>query len=291
MHKLQVINTKEIYIIESHHHALLPWAYVRRRLHESPLLITLDYHTDNNPAFYKFRQGDSIGFPDDFEEQLNPLISAIDYLDDATIEKAISNLDFDEHIHTAISAGILKYAFAINLWDQTESVEEKSYSQQIRQNHSNRLIGLQPIPLSLPARPFTYAIPEDGIFTICTTCLPSCPKHSHDQECSDLRDNHVLESFYLEHELGVAREMSQAVGISNIEELPYILDIDLDYFHSERAVEPDDYDTFYRLIRNSEAITVALEPECVEELKHGESAIDSNYLLNKVLEHILLATS
>ena len=71
-----------------------------------------------------------------------------------------------------------------------------------------------------------------------------------------------------------------------IEALPYILDIDLVAFHSQQAIEPVDPLTFYRLIRNAVAITIATEAECVEGLKFDDEPINANMLLDQVLGHI-----
>ena len=72
-----------------------------------------------------------------------------------------------------------------------------------------------------------------------------------------------------------------------LEAAPYILDIDLDAFHSRKAITPDDPSTLHRLIRNAVAITIATEPECVDELWHDEAdRMDSNDLLAELIRHI-----
>ena len=83
--------------------------------------------------------------------------------------------------------------------------------------------------------------------------------------------------------------MSRSVGIDHLEAQPYILDIDLDVFHSRQAIEPADRTTFYRLIRNAVAITVATEAECVEDLKFDGETIDAEFLLARLMEHIKAA--
>ena len=83
--------------------------------------------------------------------------------------------------------------------------------------------------------------------------------------------------------------MSRCVGIDHLESQPYILDIDLDAFHSRQAIEPADRTTFYRLIRNAVAITVATEAECVDELKFDGEEIDTDFLQARLVEHIKAA--
>lgn len=99
----------------------------------------------------------------------------------------------------------------------------------------------------------------------------------------------VIESIYLDDQLVRGSEMSRCVGIPNIMESPYILDIDLDAFHSRKAIEPTDPSTFYRLIRNAVAITIATEAECVDELKFDGEAIDADILLDRLMTHIKAA--
>lgn len=61
--------------------------------------------------------------------------------------------------------------------------------------------------------------------------------------------------------------MARCIGIEGgLELVPYILDIDLDVFHTVGSIEPKDPASFYRLIRGSLAITIATEAECVDEL-------------------------
>lgn len=62
--------------------------------------------------------------------------------------------------------------------------------------------------------------------------------------------------------------------------------IDLDAFHSREAIEPDDPATFYRLIRNAVAITIATGAECVDELKFDDEPINADMLLDQILKHI-----
>jgi len=83
--------------------------------------------------------------------------------------------------------------------------------------------------------------------------------------------------------------MSRCVGIDHLESKPYILDIDLDAFHSRQAIEPADRTVLYCLIRNALAITIATEAECVEELKFDGEAIDADFLLARMMEHIQAA--
>lgn len=132
---------------------------------------------------------------------------------------------------------------------------------------------------------------HDGIYDIGAHCSVGCRKSSHDDDCMIARNDQVLESATLERDLAQANVMAQDDGLPVAETAPYILDVDLDYFHSERAINPDDSATFYRLVRNAIAVTVALEPECVEELRCKGSTITSTSLLARLKEHIAAAMS
>lgn len=58
-------------------------------------------------------------------------------------------------------------------------------------------------------------------------------------------------------------------------------------FHTRRAINPEDPSTFYRLIKNAVAITIATEAECIEEeWLDAEGQINSDELLQELLGHI-----
>ena len=131
-----------------------------------------------------------------------------------------------------------------------------------------------------------YEDPENHIFVISHDCFIGCTRMPHNDDCVAEHGNMIIESAYLDDQLARGAEMSRCVGIDHLETRPYILDIDLDAFHSQQAIEPVDPLTFYRLIRNAVAITIATEAECVEELKFDDEPINANMLLDQVLGHI-----
>lgn len=144
----------------------------------------------------------------------------------------------------------------------------------------------QPPTLPSPSRPMTYEDPENHIFVISHDCAIGCNRMPHNDECVVEHGNMIIESIYLDDQLARSAEMSRCVGIDHLESQPYILDIDLDAFHSRKAIGPADPTTFYRLIRNAVAITVATEAECVEELKFDDEPIDAGMLLDRLMVHI-----
>jgi len=67
----------------------------------------------------------------------------------------------------------------------------------------------------------------------------------------------------------------------------YILDIDLDYFHTLRSIQLADTSTFYNLINNAGLITIAKESLWVDRWREQyDNNLDIKTLLNKLLEHI-----
>lgn len=99
----------------------------------------------------------------------------------------------------------------------------------------------------------------------------------------------VLESIHLDHELVELNAMAQADGVPVVEPEPYILDIDLDYVHSEKAIEPDDPATLYRLIQNAVAVTVATELSYVADLRCEGSKVTGASLLERMKQHVQTA--
>jgi len=299
MYEHKNINNKDIYIVESHHHVLKPWAQIRSTVNQDINLITLDNHTDTHPAFLNHAH-DEDKTNDELKSIRKDLIAKIDFQNNTSVIAAISNLKNDEHIHAATMSGIINYAFVIYLNDEipTQSIEEEKYHKKrcCQLPNKDGQFTLQYTyrdDIKLPQRPFTYTPPKEHIFQIpkpeCT--ILGCTKSIHDDECDTECDNQVLESIYLNDQLSKAKEMANSVGINHLLEIPYILDIDLDFFHSHKSVSPEDPSTFFTLIEKAKAITIAKESTYVEDLKHEKEDIDSKFLLEKTLEHIKNALS
>lgn len=282
----QDIYGKDVYVVDDHHQALVPWALIRRRLERAPNLITIDHHTDVHEAFLGHAHLETYESGGDAWALARELVKRIDWQDDQSLLWAIERLRHDEHIDAATLSGILSYAFCIQLSDSAgnPSVEEQAY------DADRQARWPQPPMLQPPSRPMTYEDPENHIFVISHDCAIGCNRMPHNDDCVVEHGNMIIESIYLDDQLTRGAEMSRCVGIDHLEAQPYILDIDLDAFHSRQAIEPVDRTTFYRLIRNAVAITVATEAECVDELKFDGEAIDADFLLAKLVEHIKAAT-
>ncbi len=116
------IGGKTVYIVTKHHRVLEAWAAIRRGLKKSPLLITLDSHTDTRIAFtaYLCRTGKydpTSGKVEAFLALANKECGKIDFRERESIINAILCLAHDEHIDAAIRAGILDHGYAITYGD------------------------------------------------------------------------------------------------------------------------------------------------------------------------------
>jgi hypothetical protein len=87
---------------------------------------------------------------------------------------------------------------------------------------------------------------------------------------------------------GLVDTVREVTG-KGIEELDYILDVDLDYFRTAKAIAPDDPSMFRTLIRHAGLITVALEPECVIGGRFPGETIDAQGLFSDLLGHVAAA--
>ena len=113
----------------------------------------------------------------------------------------------------------------------------------------------------------------------------------HTDSCSKSHADMSIESSFLEKILSKMNDISDGLVLNNIIQEDYILDIDLDYFMSQKSINPNDTKVFYSLIKNSKAITIAREPKCIELCKLRDEKIDDEYLLDILLNHIKIALS
>lgn len=280
------IKGKDVHVVDDHHKALAAWALVRRSMASAPNLITIDHHTDTHEAFLGHAHWETHEGRVKEEEQeafrLN-LVAQIDWRSDQSVADAISKLKYDEHIDAATCSGTLDNAFCIQLSDSgaTPSVEQLAYDKSREENW--------PKPPSVPApqRPMTYTPAPNRIYALPFDCFIGCQAKPHNDACELLRSNEIIESKYLDDQLARCAEISSCIGLAHLEAAPYVLDIDLDAFHTRQAISPKDASTFYRLIKNATAITIATEAQCVKELWLDEDDVmGADDLLKALLAHI-----
>lgn len=275
---------KDIYVVDDHLKALAAWALVRRSLDAAPNLITIDHHTDTHEAFLGHAHWEAYeGRVQDQEVFRVGLVARIDWRSDASVAEAIGNLRHDEHIDAATCSGALGDVFCIQLSDSgaTPSVEQLAFEKSMGENWPN------PPTVPKPQRPMTYEPAANRIYALPFDCFIGCQSRPHNDDCFLRQSDEIIEARYLDDQIARGSEISRCFGLPDLEAAPYILDIDLDAFHTRRAINPEDPSTFYRLIKNAVAITIATEAECVEEeWLDDENQMSSDELLQELLGHI-----
>lgn len=278
------IKGKDVYFVDDHHKAFAVWALIRRQLTAAPNLITIDHHTDTYEAFLGHAHWEAYeGRVADQEAFRLSQVAEIDWRSDESVAKAVGQLKHDEHIDAATCSRTLDNAFCIQLSDSdaTPSIEQLAFDQSTQDNWPN------PPSAPKPERPMTYAPAANRIYALPFDCFIGCRAMPHNDDCHARHSDEIIEARYLDDQLQRGAEISKFVGLPDLEAAPYILDIDLDAFHSRRAIAPQDPSTFYRLIKNAVAITIATEAECVEDLwLDDDDQMAANELLNELLAHI-----
>ena len=250
----RIVADKPVYVVDDHHKALAPWALIRRQFAAAPYLLTIDHHTDTDDAFASYVSLTTFGDPSlDGPALAAEMLAAIDWRRDDSVANAIAKLKHDEHIHAATMSGVLAASFSIQFSDSGG-----------------------------------YGEPNEArLYVVPFKCAMDCAKRVYDDECVVHHAVEIIETRYLDDQLARLREMTNRLGLPDIEALPYILDIDLDVFHSMKAATPDDASTFRRLIRGAVGMTIATEAEWVKEVwEDDDHEPSAERLLEIVLDHI-----
>ena len=216
-------------IIVEHHHEVLPhWAAFRRTQPSAPRLLTLDYHTDTSRPFRRHLRHQARAqrqrLSDVMERELSrQLVAQLNYLDARTIEAAMETLGNDEHVVAAIGADIIRSACVI-------AHNAADTNQDIYLEHKIICRGVDECVRAGRTRP---------------------------------QPNNVLETDFLAQRLRDFDEILEALDEPLLRDAPFILDIDLDYFNTLRAVRPDAPQLIRALAQEAALLTVATEPEFV----------------------------
>lgn len=286
--EMREIKGKRVFIVDDHHKAFAAWAVVRREREDAPILISFDHHTDTMPAY---RNASAVKHPYDDDARIayrDELIGKLGWRDDEEVLASVAKLKHDEHVDAAAMCGVLSASFSIQLdsmSDTPTSVEMDAYY-----DKRQKAGWMRDANIEEPTQPFTYREPpENNVFVVGHECFIGCEGRPHVDECIRVHHSEVLESIYVEDQLARAAAMARSIGIEGgLESAPYILDIDLDVFHTVAAIEPKDAASFYRLIGGALAITIATEAECVEDLwrEDEEVKLTASDLLDRMLAHI-----
>lgn len=262
----EIIGTKRVYIAEFHHQLLLPWAIEHRTKGKPFFLLTLDHHTDTNKPFVHLLSAHS---EVDVNLKIQEKIKKTDINNDDSMKKCIEELRNDQQIRAAIMLGIVSTCFVVSHMGSGDipiSNEEEAFIHDFQnamfKSYMKKSSDVTDFPNS-PSRPYTYGRPEDGIFIV-----------GHDPTVSSVAS--PIDDDHLKKRLQILHEMSKSTGLfQSIFEEDYILDIDLDYFHTIKSTHPVNYSVFLNLIRNARAITIATEPWYVKDLREDELATSS----------------
>jgi hypothetical protein len=158
------------------------------------------------------------------ERQLSQqLVAQLDQSDAHTIEDAMETLGNDEHVVTAIGADIIRSAFVI-------AHKAADTTQDIYLEHKIICRGVDEYQCAGRVRP---------------------------------RPDNVLEADFLAKRLRDFDDILRALNEPLLRDAPFILDIDLDYFNTLRAVCPDSPELIRELAQEAMLLTVATEPKFV----------------------------
>lgn len=263
---------KRVYIVQSHHHVIKEWFRYREC---GSHLLSFDYHTDFHEAFIRASCTSSssrIGvrsYTYTIENHNLVLKKHIACRDENAIEAAVNDLRHDEHIDFAIRSGMIKRAFVFSYASSTFNdgrvltvpptppVEMSDDQVQVL----NMLNMLAPKVLNetteceadAPSAILVGSNVEDGIVSYSESRHPFL-KGKDESECAKL----VTTDRVLDEVLKTFRE-------HGFNQDNYILDFDCDFIRDREAMKYDQLQTLKMLIKDAKAITIALEPDCVNE--------------------------
>lgn len=147
----EMIGGKAVYLVEDHHHVLLPWREICGELGVLPHVLTLDHHTDTLPAFTHFNEVNGC---------CHPL--------HIPVEEALCDLRHDEHFDFAVRNGIIRSAtifshvnFAVDVnpaltivhdppADDTAETLENYYAAILESDFLRRNLQQAPLPHGVP---------------------------------------------------------------------------------------------------------------------------------------------
>jgi len=151
------------------------------------------------------------------------MVAQLDHTDPLTIETAMEKLGNDEHVVAAIGADIIRSAFVI-------AHNAADTAQDIYLEHKIICRGVDEYYHAGRIRP---------------------------------QPNNVLETDFLTKRLQDFDDILRKLNEPLLRDAPFILDIDLDYFNTLRAVRPEAPDLIRTLAKEASLLTVATEPEFV----------------------------
>ncbi len=248
------IHGKTVRVVESHEEVLGDWADAARELGRSLTLVTLDRHTDTSPAL------------------------SVDYTDYHAVEGGASDDSSSEPEFTRWQKRVLA-----RFRDAEPEVLDALVERIQNDEHIDAALRLGIVDRALivssqAGRTGDALIPGASVYR--PVCAPSCEQASHeDAACPRRRFDAILEATLL-------RDALAQLAFNVHDASPYILDIDLDTFSTRRGLTPADATIFHALIRGAHLITLAREPEYVNESMDDH---DADEIEAAVLRHVATA--
>jgi len=138
------------------------------------------------------------------------------YFTNELFSSAVNNLKNDEHIDYAIKLGMLLKAFVMSF--QSSGLTDRN---------------------------------NENIHYIRRPCYEGCPNGTHDDQCQEIYRKRAINAPEIEAMLNNIENIDKTICANGTINVPYILDIDLDYFHYEESLNPQDTSSFYKLIQNA----------------------------------------
>ena len=280
------IGGKSVVLFEKHHFALLPWRDWASTQPAPPRLLSLDYHTDSHPAFlhYGCAATGNLGRSAAEERCSAVRLAKLDRNDPASVEAAVDDLRYDEHIDAALQAGILDVAFLISREQHgyLRSNEQLALDREWNQlDRLEQLIRINERPIAVP--PFTYTLSPNRLVIL------DDRDAWHDETSERAWRDSLLESAFLKGRLALIDRICATAGVPGLFERPFILDIDLDACNTRRAIAPADPAVFYDLVCRAVGITIAREPGCVAECQFDGEGLTAAWLEPQLLAHLRAA--
>jgi hypothetical protein len=270
----RAINGKSLYVFEGHNLAICAWAEIKRLYPRELILITLDYHTDTEPAFKRYANSGSLSDVPKMRSLIADRISQINLQDNQSLLQAAAELANDEQIDAAIRLNLFTAAFCLNQQNRNTRLEKErrdseSYWEVLFEEEEETIL-----PVS-----------SDRIFSVGEPHAVGWTGGFHDDHWDNAFADQAIETVMLRQLLKRANVMAATIDVDDICSRPYVLDIDLDYFRTKNSLTPKDPSAFHDLVQRARAITIATEPSFVMKLKlDGE--VTAEFALGKVIEQI-----
>lgn len=282
----RAIAGKPVVLFEKHHYALLPWNDWASDLAVPPRLLSIDYHTDSHPAFLGLgcAEAGGVGRSEAADRCSVRRLAQLNRADPLSVEAAVRDLRYDEHIDAALQAGILDIAFLVSREQQgyLRADEQIALDRQWEKlDPVERLIRINERPFAAP--PYSYTLPDNRLVIL------DDRDAWHDPASERAWRDGVLESRFLAGRLALIDRICTTAGVPRLFEMPFILDIDLDAFNTRQAIAPADPVVFYDLVRRAVGITIAQEPGCVDSCQLDGEGLTAAWLEPRLLAHLKTA--